>query len=219
MYYSPGIFLILDFLPSTILVFQRFCFLNSYSISMPIMQCICGFEQVIVSKPCVPICTVEGRVSSEVLSCYWRTTQIFTSWCCSVLLFRILVAIFSPHDLRDDNRQVICTSDLSCHKKYMFIWQTTLGGDCKWFAIFLQLSFWQFICHRRSFQRFTKMGVSFILKQNLFWTVDLLSSDVRLHKQPWPSLLLTKLPDFLFLETANHHQCCKSNLWQSLLPN
>lgn len=30
---------------------------------LPMMQCICGFEQVIPSKPCVAICSVEGGAS------------------------------------------------------------------------------------------------------------------------------------------------------------
>lgn len=148
------------------------------------------------------------QVNHEKLSDQWRAQYLHRSSSATgelhklslvnVLLFRTVAAIFSPHDSWDDNRHVICITDLNCQKKYMFIRRTTLSGDCKWFAIYLQLSFWQFVLHRRSFKRFTKMGVSFICKCFSFWTVSLLSNDVKLHSQRF------LLHDFLFLETANH---------------
>lgn len=127
------------------------------------------------------------------------------------------MSIFTSHNPCDGSRHAVCVSDLSCHKKYMSMWQTTLGGHSKWFAIFLQLSFWQL---RRSFEKFTKTAISFICKWISFWTLDLPSNYVRLHSQQLPCLLVTKLPDslfFFFLETAIHPQCCKLTLFRSLL--
>lgn len=127
----------------------------------------------------------------------------FHGWCSSSLLFRIAVAIFSPRDPCDDNKHVICISDLSCHKNYMFIWQTTLSGDCKRFAIFLQLSFWQFVRHRRSFAMFTRWR--FLSLTNGSYSEWWISFPMMQAPQSViANLLLTKLPNFCFLETANH---------------